>query len=228
MSAAELISLSLMEAIRLVRERELSPVELTQAYLERIEALEPHLNSFITVTADLALHQARQAEAELVRGETHDGHPLGSLHGAPIALKDLFETASVRTTAGSLFFKDFIPAEDASAYQKLRKAGAILLGKTNLHEIALGLTCVNPHYGTVRNPWMKDRMTGGSSGGSAAALVARLCPGSLGTDTGGSIRVPAALCGVAGLKPNSRPGKPARGDPAELESGSCWSDGTRR
>jgi aspartyl-tRNA(Asn)/glutamyl-tRNA(Gln) amidotransferase subunit A len=149
----------------------------------------------------VAMQRARQAEVELQRGETQAGGPLGSLHGLPLAIKDLYETQGTRTTAGTKHFSDYIPAEDAAVVRRLKDSGAILLGKNNLHEIALGLTTVNPHYGTCRNPWALERIVGGSSGGSAAALAARLCLGALGSDTGGSLRVPAALCGVVGLKP---------------------------
>jgi len=197
----DLTRLSLGEAAQLVRNKALSPVELTQAYLNRIERLDVRLNAFITVTAEQALEQARRAEAEAWRGEAQDGRALGAIHGVPLALKDLFETRGVRTTAGSKFFAENVPEADAVVVQKLSQAGAIWLGKTNLHEIALGLTNVNPHYGPTHNPWDLARVPGGSSGGSAAAVAARLCPAALGTDTGGSIRVPAALCGVAGLKP---------------------------
>jgi aspartyl-tRNA(Asn)/glutamyl-tRNA(Gln) amidotransferase subunit A len=201
MNEVELTALSLAEASELVHARRISPVELTQAYLKRIEELDGRINSFITVTADLALAQARQAENELMRARPEDDRPFGRLHGAPLALKDLFETRDVLTTAGSKFFAGHVPAHDCLPVRKLREAGAVLLGKTNMHEIALGLTSANPHFGPVRNPWARERVAGGSSGGSAAAVSARLCPAALGTDTGGSIRVPAALCGVAGLKP---------------------------
>ena len=143
-----------------------------------------------------ALHSARQAELRILRGEYH-----GPLHGIPVALKDLFETRGVRTTAGSKFFRDYIPDADSAVVEKLRAANAIILGKLNLHEIALGVTNDNPHFGAAKNPWDTDRITGGSSGGSGAALAAELCMGSLGTDTGGSIRIPASLCGIVGLKP---------------------------
>lgn len=180
----------------LIRCRTLSPVELTRAVLARIDRLEPGLNSFITVTSDLALAQAKRAEKEIVRGAYR-----GVLHGIPFCLKDLFYTRGVRTTAGSRILRNFIPAENAVAVDRLFAAGIILLGKTNLHEFAYGATNVNPHFGPVHNPWARDRMSGGSSGGSAAAVAAGLAIASLGTDTGGSIRIPAAACGCVGIKP---------------------------
>ena len=192
----ELISLSLHHAADLLRRKEISPVELAQAHLERIQRLDQHINSFLTVTPELALQQARQAENEIVRGQYK-----GALHGIPLGLKDLYETQAIRTTAGSSFFTDYIPDTDAVVVQKLKDAGAVILGKLNMHEIALGVTNENPHYGDCCNPWDLTRITGGSSGGNAAALAAGLCMGALGSDTGGSIRIPASLCGVVGLKP---------------------------
>jgi aspartyl-tRNA(Asn)/glutamyl-tRNA(Gln) amidotransferase subunit A len=193
---SELTTLTLSEAATLVRQRKLSPVELTRAHLERIEAINPALNCFITILADSAIQQARQAEDAMLRGEFW-----GPLHGLPIALKDLFETRGVLTTAGSKFYADHIPQTDARVVELLQAAGAIILGKLNMHEIALGVTNATSHYGACRNPWALDRISGGSSGGSAVALAAGLCLGALGSDTGGSIRIPAALCGVVGLKP---------------------------
>ena len=191
-----LTSLTIAQAAGLIARRELSPIELTQAHLERIQELDGRLNCFITLTLELALERARQAEAEAKRGENR-----GPLHGIPLALKDLYDTRGVRTTAGSSFFSERVPEADAAAVERLEAAGAVLLGKLNMHEIALGVTNNNPHFGACHNPWGLERTSGGSSGGSAAALAAGMCLGSLGSDTGGSIRIPAALCGVVGLKP---------------------------
>jgi aspartyl-tRNA(Asn)/glutamyl-tRNA(Gln) amidotransferase subunit A len=201
MTPTDLTELTLIEAARAIRHGDVTSVALTEAFLERIGQVDRKLNSYLTVMADLALCHAQQADEELALKHTTTGGELGPLHGVPVALKDLFETAGVRTTAGSKFFANYLPKMDAFVVQKLKMAGAVILGKTNLHEIALGLTNVNPHYGACRNPWSLDHVPGGSSGGNAAALAARLAPGALGTDTGGSIRVPAALCGVVGLKP---------------------------
>jgi aspartyl-tRNA(Asn)/glutamyl-tRNA(Gln) amidotransferase subunit A len=170
--------------------------------LGRIEQLNPKLNAYITVSAEIALAQARKAESELFRPRGRKGHrDRGPLHGIPISLKDNIYTKDIRTTAGSKILKDFVPQHDAAVVTQLMDAGAVLLGKTNLHEFAYGVTTNNPHFGPARNPWDLSRIPGGSSGGSAAAVAAGLCYGSIGTDTGGSIRIPAALCGVVGLKP---------------------------
>jgi aspartyl-tRNA(Asn)/glutamyl-tRNA(Gln) amidotransferase subunit A len=180
----------------LLAKKKVSPIELTRLYLSRIERLNPKLNAFITVASKSALAEARAAERELLRGRRR-----GALHGIPIALKDNICTRNLRTTMGSLILRDFVPSEDATVVRKLRRAGAIVLGKTNLHEFAYGVTSENPHYGAVRNPWKTDRISGGSSGGSAVAVAAGLCTAAIGTDTGGSIRIPSGLCGVVGLKP---------------------------
>jgi aspartyl-tRNA(Asn)/glutamyl-tRNA(Gln) amidotransferase subunit A len=193
---------SIEEIARLFRQRKLSPVELTRLLLARIVKLDPKLNSYITVTSDLALAQAKKAEAELLAPRGRKGYrDRGPLHGIPVSLKDNIYTAGIRTTAGSKILKDFIPAEDAAVVGQLKNAGAVLLGKSNMHEFAYGVTSNNPHYGPVHNPWDLSRIPGGSSGGSAAAVAAGLCYGSIGSDTGGSIRIPASLCGVVGLKP---------------------------
>ncbi len=205
MNDTDLAFASVEEIGKLFRKRKLSPVELTKIMLARIERLNPKLNAYITVTAELALAQAKKAESELFAPRGRKGHrDRGPLHGIPISLKDNIYTAGIRTTAGSKILKDFIPKEDAGVVGQLRRAGAVLLGKTNMHEFAYGVTSNNPHYGPVRNPWDLSRISGGSSGGSAAAVAAGLCYGSIGTDTGGSIRIPAALCSIVGLKPHYR------------------------
>jgi len=194
--ASDPADLTIQDAAALIRSGAISPVELTGAYLQRIEDLDPLLNAFITVTEDLALQQAREMEAELSRGQWR-----GPLHGIPVALKDNIDTAGTLTTAASAVFADRIPTEDAEVVRRLKDAGAVLLGKLNMHEFAAGGTSDVTHYGPVHNPWDLERVPGGSSGGSAAAVSARLCAGALGTDTGGSIRSPAAYCGIVGLKP---------------------------
>jgi aspartyl-tRNA(Asn)/glutamyl-tRNA(Gln) amidotransferase subunit A len=180
----------------LIRRRKISPVELLDFCLDRIERFGPALNAFITVTGESARRQARRAEREIARGAYR-----GPLHGIPISLKDLFFTRGTRTTAGSRILRKFVPEENAAVVDRLEEAGAVFVGKTNLHEFAFGATSVNPHYGPVRNPWNPARISGGSSGGSAVSVVAAMALGSLGTDTGGSIRIPAAACGCVGLKP---------------------------
>ncbi len=193
--ADDLLDGSLEAAARALRDRAVSARELTDACLARIERLEPTLNAFITLTAEPARERARQLD---------DGTAARSdrpLRGIPVALKDLFDVAGVVTTAGSRLLAENVAPESATAVAKLEDAGVVELGKLNLHEWAFGVTTDNPHYGPTRNPWAPDRIPGGSSGGSATALAAGMCFGSLGSDTGGSIRIPAALCGVVGLKP---------------------------
>jgi aspartyl-tRNA(Asn)/glutamyl-tRNA(Gln) amidotransferase subunit A len=193
---SELCFLSTVEAARLLRRKQLSPLELVESCLDRIERLNSDLNAFITVIADRARRDARAAERELLHGQWK-----GPLHGIPVSLKDNIWTRGVRTTAGSKILADFVPGADSNVVARLAQAGPVLIGKTNLHEFAYGVTSSNPHFGQVRNPWDRDRTPGGSSGGSAAAVASGMCFGSLGTDTGGSIRIPSALCGVIGLKP---------------------------
>ena len=187
---------SIQQISDLFRQGSLSPVELTEDCLARIEKLNPRLNAFITVTAESARAQARTAEGEIRRGDWR-----GPLHGVPLALKDLIDTAGVRTTAASAMFKDRIPSEDAEVVRRLKEAGAVLLGKQNLHEFAYGGSSMVSYFGEVRNAWNTEHITGGSSGGSATAVAAGLGFGAIGTDTAGSVREPAALCGVVGLKP---------------------------
>ena len=179
-----------------IRRKSISPVELTRDCLARIEKLNPKLNAFISVLADSALAEARCAEQEI-----HRGNYRGPLHGIPIGLKDLIDTAGIRTTAASAQFKDRIPEEDAEVVRRLRSAGAIILGKQNLHEFAYGGSSMISFFGEIHNPWDLSRITGGSSGGSAASVAAGLGFAAIGTDTAGSIRLPAAYCGVVGLKP---------------------------
>lgn len=189
------------ELAALLRARKISPTELTSLFLRRIERHNPRLNAFITVSAEHALAQARSAEKQLARARAKSRPALGALFGIPIALKDNIWTRGIRTTAGSKILRDFVPSENATVAQRLERAGGILLGKTNMHEFAYGITNANVHFGAAHNPWAPDRIPGGSSGGSAAAIAAGLCVASVGTDTGGSIRIPAAMCGIAGIKP---------------------------
>ncbi len=192
----DLALLDLAEASRRVRERSVSPVELTLACLKRIERYNARLNAFITITTDRAMAEGRAAEEEIGQG-----HWRGPLHGIPIALKDNIDTAGFRTTAASAVFADRVPTEDAEVVCRLKAAGAVFLGKLNMHEFAMGTTSAVGHFGPVHNPWDLKRIAGGSSGGTGAAVAASLCFGAVGTDTGGSNRIPAACCGVVGLKP---------------------------
>ena len=189
-------ALSLKRASELLRSKGASPVELTRACLKRIERYNSALDAFITVTGEQALESAREMEAEQSRGKWR-----GPLHGIPIALKDNIDTAGVRTTAASGLLKDRVPTEDAEVVRRLKKAGVVFLGKLNLHEFAYGGTSDVSYFGPVHNPWALDHISGGSSGGSAAATAADMCFGSLGTDTAGSVRIPSSYCGVVGFKP---------------------------
>jgi aspartyl-tRNA(Asn)/glutamyl-tRNA(Gln) amidotransferase subunit A len=194
----DLVWESLSELARLIASKEVSPVEVAQAHLDRIAATDGKLKAYLTVTAESALEGARAAEAAVMAGGS-----LGALHGVPLALKDLYCSRGVRTTAGSRILADWVPAADATVVSRLAEAGAILLGKLNMHEFAYGPEGLNPHYGTPWNPWdaTAHRMCGGSSSGSGAAVAAGLAAGTLGSDTGGSIRIPSSLCGLTGLKP---------------------------
>jgi aspartyl-tRNA(Asn)/glutamyl-tRNA(Gln) amidotransferase subunit A len=189
--------LSLVEAGAQLRSGKLSSVELTRQCLDRIVRLNPALNAFITVTADLALEHARQADLEIKVGNWR-----GPLHGVPIALKDLIDVAGIRTTAGSRQYNNRVAAEDAAIVTRLKQAGGVIVGKNNLHEFAFGGSGIVSAAGPARNPWDAARITGGSSSGSAAAVAAGLCVAAIGTDTAGSIRCPAALCGVVGHRPS--------------------------
>ena len=195
-AAEGLTAKSLTEISAMVHDKKVTSTQLVQALLERIETINPKVNAFVTVMGAEALAQAKVLDAEQAAGKFR-----GPLHGIPIALKDNIDTAGTRTTAASPMFKDRIPTEDAAIVTRLKKSGAIILGKLNLHEFAIGCTGDISYFGPARNPWALDHITGGSSAGSAAALAAQLVPGALGTDTGGSIRCPSAWCGTVGLKP---------------------------
>lgn len=188
--------MNIREAGESLRARRVSAVEFTKAAISRIDRLNPRLRAFITVTADQALHRACQADAELAAGRDR-----GPLHGLPVAYKDLFATRGVLTTGGSKLYENFVPAIDAAVVERLDAAGAVMVGKLNMHELAYGITSANPHFGAVCNPWNERHSPGGSSGGSGAAVAAGIVFAAMGTDTGGSIRIPASFCGTVGLKP---------------------------
>ena len=196
MSNEDIVFLTIAEAARRIASRELSPVELIDAHLERIDETDDRLNSFITLLRDESMAAATRAEQAVVSGAD-----LGPLHGIPIGLKDLYDVGGVRTTVGSKILRDFVPVADAAVTERFNQAGAIILGKLQMHEFALGGTSLNPHDGPAHNPWDTARVTGGSSGGSGSAVASGQCMAALGSDTGGSVRIPSTLCGIVGLKP---------------------------
>ena len=196
MADAELTYAPATELVQLIATKQVSPVELTQLFLDRIARLDPQLNSFLLLNHDQALETAQAAEAALMRGE-----PLGPLHGLPIPIKDTQTTRGIRTTMGSAIFKDWVPDRDAAVVERVRNAGAVILGKTNVPELGMVGTCENRLGAPGRNPWNTDCTPGGSSGGAAAAVAAYLCPMATGSDGGGSIRIPANFCGIYGIKP---------------------------
>ena len=189
--SSDLTALTIAESATRLASGSMTPLQLTNAYLSRISAVNKSLNAYVTVTADLARREARMLPAQN-----------GRMWGIPIAHKDLFETKGIRTTAGSMLYQDHIPDANAAIVEQLELAGAVMLGKTNTHELGGGVTTINPFFGTTRNPIDLARIAGGSSGGSAAAVVARLCAAATGSDTGGSVRIPAALSGCVGFKPS--------------------------
>ena len=191
-----LCAISIKEAADLISAHKVKPSELVEAHIERINTTDDKLNSFITVLSESALRSSLIAEKEIMNGNYR-----GPIHGIPIGLKDLYDTAGTITTVGSKIYRGRLPQEDATVVSRLKEAGAIVVGKLQMHEFALGATSINPHDGPARNPWDTERITGGSSGGSASSVAAGQCMASLGTDTGGSIRIPSALCGIVGLKP---------------------------
>src|SRR5215813_12463595 len=196
MTDIELKKLTLVDAAQMIAQRKISAREMAEAVISRIQRLNPDFRAFITV-----IHPANSDDPGNPNARPHSLNETRVLAGVPISVKDLYDTKAIRTTAGSKVFAERIPREDATVVTKLKDAGAVIVGKNNLHEFAFGVTTVNPHYGIARNPWDRERVSGGSSGGSASAVALGMGFGSLGTDTGGSIRIPAALCGVVGLKP---------------------------
>ena len=196
MKAMDLEGLTISSIASLIRKKQISPLELTRRYLDRIRELNPVLNAYLAITEEDAVAAARRAEREISKGNYR-----GPLHGIPFSIKDNIATKGVTTTAGSKILSDWVPDFDATVVERLKEAGAIILGKTNMHEWAKGSNSINPFYGTSRNPWDTTRIPGGSSGGAAVAVAASLCLAALGTDSAGSVRNPASLCGTVGLKP---------------------------
>src|SRR5688572_16474761 len=192
---SDLAYATIHELGKLIKAQKLSPVEVVDACLGRIEALNPKLNAFITFLADEAREQAQKAEAEIKAGKWR-----GPLHGIPVGIKDFYDTAGIKTTAAFEHFKDRVPTKDAESVRKLKKAGAILIGKMNMHQLGMGTTGLESYFGPVRNPWNSEYIPGGSSSGSAAALLSGMCYATLDTDAIGSCRLPAACCGVVGFK----------------------------
>ena len=196
MKALDLEGLTIGEIAPLIRKKQISPLELTRLYFDRIKKLNPSLNAYLAITEDDAVAAARRAEREISKGNYR-----GPLHGIPVSIKDNIAVKGVTTTAGSKILADWVPDFDATVVERLKGAGAVILGKTNMHEWAKGSNSINPFYGTSCNPWDTARTPGGSSGGSAVAVAAGLCLASVGTDSAGSVRNPASLCGTVGLKP---------------------------